>query len=73
MPRLRYVGADPSTDWLPGWPASDHDEPDETVAAEKGASGLYVLDPGDGAAAAGEAGTGPIQSRRRGASAASEE
>lgn len=38
---LRYVGTDPATDWIAGWPASDHDEPDAEVAKEKRASRLY--------------------------------
>lgn len=39
--QLRYVGADPSTDWVAGWPASNHEEQDAELAAEKVASGLY--------------------------------
>ncbi len=49
--RLTYVGPDPAVVGvvpLPeGWPAADHEEANELVAAEKVASGYYK---GEGAA-----------------------
>jgi len=42
--RLTYTGPSGPDTTLPlpeGWVAADHDEPDETVAAAKLASGLY--------------------------------
>lgn len=41
---LHYIGADHGLGAIPlpeGWPAEDHEEPDETVAAAKVASGHY--------------------------------
>lgn len=39
MPRLIYIGPDPAEHGVvplrEGWPAENHDEPDEAVAAEK--------------------------------------
>lgn len=44
--RLRYTGPDPASSGvvpLPeGWPAAEHDEPDDTRRAEKLASGMYA-------------------------------
>lgn len=44
--QLRYIGPDPATVGvvpLPeGWPAADHDEPDEELRKEKLASGKYA-------------------------------
>lgn len=47
--RLKYVGISPADNGgivpLPeGWPAADHDEDDEALAAEKLASGKYQQD-----------------------------
>jgi hypothetical protein len=42
--RLTYTGPSGPDITLPlpeGWPAADHDEPDEATAAAKLASGLY--------------------------------
>ncbi len=65
MMRLQYTGGDaPADTALPlpeGWPAADHDEPDELVAAAKVASGAYR---GAGVAASpagGEATTAPTK------------
>jgi hypothetical protein len=47
--RLTYTGPSGPDTTLPlpeGWPAADHDEPDEAVAAAKLASGLYREAPG---------------------------
>ena len=41
MPRLIYTGDDPATQWIAGWPASDHDDEDEERVTAKVASGLY--------------------------------
>ena len=43
MARLIYTGTDPRTQWVAGWPASDHDDDDAESAAAKVASGLYRL------------------------------
>ena len=43
MARLIYTGTDPQTQWVAGWPASDHDDDDAERAAAKVASGLYRL------------------------------
>ena len=43
MARLIYTGTDPQTQWVAGWPASDHDDDDAESAAAKVASGLYRL------------------------------
>ncbi len=40
MPKLRYIG---EGSWVPTWPASDHEEPDEDLAIEKVESGLYEV------------------------------
>ncbi len=37
---LKFVGG--PEQWIPDWPASDHEEPDEDTAAAKVGSGLYV-------------------------------
>lgn len=40
--RLRYIGQGAAAQhWVAGWPAEDHDEPDQEVAVQKVASGLY--------------------------------
>ena len=43
--RLRYTGADPAEVGLvplpEGWPAEDHDEPDDELRERKLASGVY--------------------------------
>ncbi|PKN81532.1 MAG: hypothetical protein CVU47_06350 [Chloroflexi bacterium HGW-Chloroflexi-9] len=45
MPHLTYTGPDPAAVGIvplpEGWPALDHDEADEQLAAEKVASGKY--------------------------------
>lgn len=45
MTKLRWIGPRTPGAVLPlpeGWPARDHDEPDQAVAAEKLASGLFA-------------------------------
>lgn len=44
--RLKYVGPE-ARGFVPlpeGWPAADHDEPDEAVRAEKLASQMYDIE-----------------------------
>ncbi len=41
MIKLRYIGSDPATDWLPGVPAGDHAVGTEAEAAQLTESGLY--------------------------------
>jgi hypothetical protein len=69
---LRYTGPthdpDDGRETLPqgsalplpqGWPAADHNEPNEAIAAEKLASGMY-----EAADAPGDAGVAPAAPRR---------
>ncbi len=41
--RLKYIGVNPETDWLPGIPASDHTVSTKAEADTLVASGLYKL------------------------------
>ena len=41
--KLRYIGANPRTDWLPGIPASDHTVATRVEAKARVATGLYEL------------------------------
>ena len=41
MSRLIYTGSDPASQWVAGWPASDHDDDDAASVKAKVASGLY--------------------------------
>lgn len=52
---LRYIGPEPGVSALPlpeGWPATDHDEPDEALRKEKLASRMYTAPSAAAAAAA---------------------
>ncbi len=41
--RLKYIGVNPETDWLPGIPASDHTVSTKAEADTLVGSGLYKL------------------------------
>ncbi len=41
--RLKYIGVNPTTDWLPGIPASDHTVSTKAEADMLVGSGLYEL------------------------------
>lgn len=44
MPRLKYIGVDRRTDWLPGVPARDLTAAEAKQYPEAAASAFYVVD-----------------------------
>ena len=50
--RMKYIGENPATDWLPLVPASDHEVETKKLADELVASGLYEIDRRRGSQAA---------------------
>lgn len=53
--KLRYVGEDPQTRFVAGWPAADHEERSAALARQKLDSGLYVEDVSGNARQTGKA------------------